>query len=121
MNLLNLNKQTIIMGLSGGKDSSCLLHMLISYYKDYNIIPVIINHNLRENSHKESLKIKNYWEQVYKINVGIINWEKPISNQKKAREFRLLNLSIFAIKNNSNKVFLGHNYEDKIETYLMKI
>ena len=121
MNLLNLNKQTIIMGLSGGKDSSCLLHMLISYYKDYNIIPVIINHNLRENSHKESLKIKNYWEQVYKINVGIINWEKPISNQKKAREFRLLNLSIFAIKNNSNKVFLGHNYEDKIETYLMRV
>ncbi len=120
MNVVKFNKETIIVGLSGGKDSSCLLHML-NFHDNYNIIPVIINHNLRENSEKEALEIKNYWKKVHKINVHIINWKNPISNQKKAREFRLLNLSIFAIKNNSNKVFLGHNYEDKIETYLMRV
>lgn len=113
-------KEIIIIALSGGKDSSCLLHMALEFYKKNIILPVIINHNLRENSYKEALEIQNYWKK-YNINVYIINWQKPISNQTKAREFRLLNLSFFAIKNKSNIVFLGHNYEDKIETYLMRI
>lgn len=118
--ILNNNK-IIIVALSGGKDSSCLLHMVMNNYKNNTIIAVIINHNLRENSYEEALEIKKYWQSIYNINIYIINWNNPISKQVKAREFRLLNLSIFAIKNNSNIVFLGHNYEDKIETYLMRL
>jgi tRNA(Ile)-lysidine synthetase-like protein len=120
INLYSNNNQKIIVALSGGKDSSGLLHMVLEKFPKNKIIPVIINHNLREESSQEAEAIKKYWRKTFNIKVHIINWTNPIGKQVKAREFRLLNLAIFAMKNNSEMVFLGHNFEDKLETYLIR-
>jgi tRNA(Ile)-lysidine synthetase-like protein len=119
--LLN-NSKKIIVALSGGKDSSSLLKLTQKYCQLNNInlfSAVIINHNLREESKKEAENVAEYWRKN-KIKVVIIHWENPISNQKKAREFRLLQLAIYAIRNKVDTIVLGHTLQDKIETYLLR-
>lgn len=116
------DSKKVIVALSGGKDSSLCLLETKKFCKIYNIKFVgglIINHNLREESYLEALEIKKYWKN-FKINVKIISWLNPISSQKKAREFRLFSLSNFAYKNSIDTIVLGHNFQDKIETFLMR-
>jgi tRNA(Ile)-lysidine synthetase-like protein len=112
----------IIVALSGGKDSSCALYNTIKYCQIYNKIlhsAVIVNHNLRPSSAQEAIQIKKYWKNK-KIKVVIIHWKNPIKNQNKARQFRLLSLSMYATRYNIDTIVLGHNLEDKIETFLMR-
>ena len=50
--ILNKN-DTIVIGLSGGPDSMCLLNIIMSLNKDIKIICAHINHNIREESKAE--------------------------------------------------------------------
>lgn len=124
MNLAILStSKKILVALSGGKDSSVALHLTQEYCKKYNKIfhgAVIINHNLRPESYIEAINVAQYWTKKG-ISVDIIDWNNPIHNQKKAREFRLMQLSLYAIRNNIDTIVLGHNLQDKLETYLMRL
>ena len=44
------DNDTIVVGLSGGPDSMCLLDILLSLNKNIKIICAHINHNIREES-----------------------------------------------------------------------
>jgi len=112
----------IMVALSGGKDSSAALQLTIDYCAQHKQLldgGVIINHNLRTNSTEEAQKVAQYWQQKG-IKISIIHWKNPIGNQKKAREFRLLQLALYAHRHQVDTVVLGHNLQDKIETYLMR-
>ena len=52
-----------ILGLSGGIDSMVLLHLIKNFMDDkknvyINCIPIVIDHNLRENSDIEAMEVK---------------------------------------------------------------
>lgn len=121
MHLLQ-SSQRIIVALSGGKDSSTALQLTYDYCREQNKIlhgAVIINHNFRCTSSSEAQQVKAYWK-TKNVNVTIINWNNPIFNQKSAREFRLMQLAMYATKHQVDTVILGHTLMDKIETYLMR-
>ena len=45
---------SVVIGLSGGKDSMCLLDLLMKLNKKITIIAAHINHNIREESNEEA-------------------------------------------------------------------
>ena len=63
LNSLLKDKDIVIIGLSGGPDSMCLLNILLSLKKDLKIICAHINHNIRKESIEELEFIKNYCKE----------------------------------------------------------
>jgi len=115
----------IIVAVSGGPDSICLLHML--YTNNYNIYVVHFNHMLRETAINDTNFVIDFCNKL-KIDYEIINIdvktytsENKLSTEEAAREMRYSNLYDIAKKINANKIALGHNLNDKIETILMNI
>ena len=60
LNSLLKKNDTIVIGLSGGPDSMCLLNIIMSLKKEIKIVCAHINHNIREESKNEMKFIKKY-------------------------------------------------------------
>ena len=60
LNSLLKDDDTVVIGLSGGPDSMCLLNILLSLNKQIKIVCAHINHNIRKESQEELLFIKDY-------------------------------------------------------------
>ena len=56
---------SVVIGLSGGKDSMCLLDLLMKLNKKITIIAAHINHNIREESNEEAKIIEKYCKVKY--------------------------------------------------------
>jgi tRNA(Ile)-lysidine synthetase-like protein len=117
-------EEKIAVALSGGRDSTVALHQTLekcenSLNKKF-YCAIIIDHNMRKESYLEARQVKQYWKLKGVKVVILRNRNRKLLNQKQAREFRLNMLSFFALKNNINTIVLGHNLEDKIETYLLR-
>ena len=67
------NNATLVVGVSGGPDSMCLLNLLleIKEEKRFNIVVAHINHNLREESDEEYEFVKKFSEDHNLLFEGI--------------------------------------------------
>ena len=121
----------IIVGCSGGADSTALAILLFSYSikKNIDIKLVYVNHNLRNiayiNNEKKyvknlakKLKLKYSSPEITK-NEFKINHKSSVENT--ARILRFDKLANEAKKFNSKSIFLGHTSTDKAETILFNI
>ena len=121
----------IIVGCSGGADSTALAILLFSYSikKNIGIKLVYVNHNLRDiayiNNEKKyvknlakKLKLKYSSPEITK-NEFKINHKSSVENT--ARILRFDKLANEAKKFNSKSIFLGHTSTDKAETILFNI
>ena len=54
------DNDVVVVGLSGGPDSMCLLDILIKLNKRLKIIAAHINHNIRKESEKEAIFVEEY-------------------------------------------------------------
>ena len=94
--LKNLNSNNkFILGLSGGTDSMALLHLFKNFMEDkrnisINCIPIIIDHNLRDESEIESKEVKKISQNLgFETQIKKINAFKPNGNiQNWARKQR---------------------------------
>ena len=116
----------IIVGFSGGPDSRLLLDFLLTAIKNprENIIVAHVNYKLREDeSEKDENLVTKICEQenliLEKSDNKIDKNSKGI--QEKARNIRLHFFKDLSIKYGTNKVFLGHNYNDHVETIMLNI
>ena len=121
--LLNEN-DTLIVGLSGGPDSMCLLSILKNFPISLNIICAHINHNIRQESNDEELFIIDYCKK----NNLIIETTKFPKKAKDAdyseaelREMRYKYFEEIVRKYNAQYLFTAHHGDDLIETILMRI
>ena len=82
---LNGNNK-FILGLSGGIDSMTLLHLIKKFIDDkknvsINCMPIIIDHNLREDSEKESKEVKKISQNLgFDTQIKKITLSKPNGN-----------------------------------------
>lgn len=125
-----LDKDKILVAISGGKDSQALLNILFSLKKkapvDFEILPVHIDAGF-QGSFAEDLG--QYVEQAYgplKIeykNYGILahspeNTENPCFLCSRLRRNRLFEM---AKEQGCQKIALGHNKDDIIETLFINM
>ena len=123
-------KDTVLVGVSGGIDSISLLYSLY-YLKDdlkCNLIVAHANHGLRgEQSDREAEFVKEIASELKmpyvreKIDVLGYMTEKGLSKQAAARELRYALFEKAARQYSANKVALGHTADDQAETVLMRL
>ena len=113
---------TIAVAVSGGPDSMALLFLLNVWIKNNKgkIIALIVNHNLRKNSLAEARSVSTY---ITKKNIKskIINIRKDKVSKRsmtEARTNRYNALTKYCSNKNILHLFLGHQKDDNIETYV---
>ena len=114
---------TIVIGVSGGPDSMCLLSFLNKTVIDINlnIIVAHVNHNVRKEAASEEEFVKNYT-----INNGYIfesiKLPKITGNfESKARRLRYDFFEKLIVKYKAKYLFTAHHGDDLVETIIMRL
>ncbi len=116
---------TLVVGVSGGPDSLCLLHTL--YHLGYPTIAMHVNHGLRPEADEESKRVEqfaiNLGVDFISCGIGVRDYarEVSVSIEEAARILRYNALFEQAKKFNAYAVVVGHNADDQIETILMHL
>jgi len=119
----------IVIGVSGGPDSMCLLHILNELKNELkiNIFVAHINHMIREEADEETEYVKEMCKNmniecyVQKVDVQKQAEENKLGTEEMGRNIRYNFFDEVAKKTNSNKIATAHNSNDKVETVLMNI
>ena len=125
------NGDKIVIGVSGGPDSMCLLNILKKLKEDntlkFKIIVAHVNHMIRKEAKDDEKYVENYCKnnglEFYAKSIEV---EKIANNSKKGTEEtgRIVRYNFFeeVLKNtNSNKIAIAHNKNDKVETIIMNV
>lgn len=126
--MLSFNDRVLI-GVSGGPDSVTLLNVLLSFKKRYNLSFFIahLDHMLRGKESDEDVNfVKNLAQElgltceVKSCNLIKIARKEHLTLEEAARKCRYKFYLETAKKFVVNKVALGHNADDQVETVLMR-
>ena len=114
----------VAVAVSGGPDSMAIVFLLNKWIKKNkgNLIALIVDHQLRKDSNLEAQHIKKYLSQ-HKINSKLFKVNKRNvvkKTMREARENRFNKLIKFCYKNNIFHLFVGHHYDDNLETFLLR-
>ncbi|HZJ86854.1 MAG TPA: tRNA lysidine(34) synthetase TilS [Erysipelothrix sp.] len=110
----------IIVAVSAGPDSMCLLHKLTQEYQ--NIVVAHVNYHKRETSMRDEKTVRNYAKEC-----GVLFYKKDFTQtvqhnfQHEARIFRYAFFKELYDKYNASALYLGHHLDDDLETYLMQL
>ncbi|WP_040213821.1 tRNA lysidine(34) synthetase TilS [Clostridium polynesiense] len=120
----------VLVALSGGPDSVCLIHLLHTLEEELNIkcFAAHINHCLRgEDSDKDEAYAEELCGRLNitffskKIDINLWAKEKGISTEMAGREARYDFFEFIKNEYSLNKIALAHNANDQAETILMRM
>jgi len=120
----------LVVGVSGGVDSMVLLHLLSSYRQELGLFLIVahVNHGLRpDESEKEAELVKNESERLGlpfeygQFNVREFKRAGGLSVQDAGRRIRFHFFKSLLLKYDAQKIALGHNAEDQVETVLLRL
>ncbi|MBN2168371.1 MAG: tRNA lysidine(34) synthetase TilS [Actinobacteria bacterium] len=120
----------VVVSVSGGPDSLALLLYLeeLAPFMKLDLHVFHLDHMIRgEESRQEAEFVRNFSEsrglpvEVVSENVGEQAVGSRLSKQHFAREVRLARLNEYADKIGAARIAVGHNADDQVETYLMRI
>ena len=123
-NFIFENYPQISVAVSGGPDSMCLLFLLKEWIKKRKgfLVALIINHQLRADSNIEANFVRDYltenkiFSKIIRINNKKII-KKTMSEARKNRFDCLIN---YCKNNKILHLFLGHHFDDNLETFLIR-
>lgn len=123
-----LRRETILVGVSGGPDSTALTYLLHALSSEYALKLHIahLDHLLRRDSHKDAEFVQKLGE---KLKIPVTCGKVDVKNLAKqggsleeiARNARLCFLFDLSKNIRADKIALGHNLDDQAETVLMRI
>lgn len=122
--------ETVLVGLSGGPDSVCLLRALkmLSGKYDIKLCAVYVDHGLRPGeTGKEIQFCKNLCESlnvpfmIKKIDVKGLADARGLNKQEAGRILRYDAFETSAFEAKASKIALGHNLDDQVETFFMRV
>lgn len=129
------NNDRIVIGVSGGPDSMCLLDALFTlkdtfaneYNINYSILVAHVNHMIREESEYEKKYVENFCIERHipfyylKENVEQKAKELKMSVEACGRKIRYDFFRKIMKQNGANKIAVAHNFDDNVETILLNI
>lgn len=127
------NGDRIVLGVSGGPDSICMLNILNDIRNDkklhieFDIIVAHVNHLIREESKDDELFVKQFCKEInvefYSKSIDIKKMANnyKIGTEEAGRNARYQFFDEILEKTNSNKIAIAHNKNDKVETIIMNI
>ncbi len=119
----------VVAGVSGGADSVCMLHLLLTLQEELGIEIFVahLNHLFRKESHFEFEYVRSLaksWRLPFygaRIDVPAYSDKQKKSAQLAARECRYFFFLKAASYFNAEKVATGHHANDQAETVLINI
>lgn len=120
----------IVVAVSGGPDSVCLLHILhrLSNQMDISLFVAHLNHQIRGlEAHLDSLYVMKLCDSlnipcfIKSIDVPKYCEDNKVGLEDGARMQRYKMFNEIKAKVGANKVAIGHNKNDQVETVLMRI
>lgn len=124
----------VIVGFSGGPDSLCLLHALNRLPEELNLIPVHVNHQLRENADSEQRHAEALCREMgllcrsRAIDCRSLAAQWKVSVEEAGRKARYqifsetgLELVRQGVPKEKIYIALAHNSDDQCETVLQRI
>jgi len=123
------NGDKIVIGVSGGPDSICLLHILTELKQALNIEIVVahINHMIRSVADSETKYVQDFCKRinvpcfVKKVNVLEIAKNEKKGTEEVGRNERYAFFNEVLEKTNSNKIATAHNSNDRAETVILNL
>ncbi len=127
-NLIQKNDK-IVIGVSGGPDSMCLLDILYCLKDDLEISLVVshINHGIRKEAEEETKYVEEYCNKrnipifIKRVNVKEIAKQQKLGTEEMGRNIRYNFFEEVAKITKANKIATAHNLNDNAETILMNI
>ena len=119
----------IVIGVSGGPDSMCLLDILYCLKEKLQIELVVshINHGLRKEAEEETKYVEEYCKKrnipifIKRVNVKQLADEQKLGTEEMGRNIRYNFFEEVAKIAKANKIATAHNLNDNAETILMNI
>lgn len=124
LNQLLHDDDVVVVGISGGPDSMCLLSLLCNLKEKYNltIIGAHVNHKLRVESDDEALFVKDYCTNngiIYEY-MEILDYSKDnLENEARIKRYAFFDTLIE--KYNAKYLMTAHHGDDLVETILMRL
>lgn len=127
------NGDKIVVGVSGGPDSICLLNVLYELNKNkeinlnFEIIVAHVNHMIRQEASSDEEFVRKYCEDKEilflskRIDIVNIAKIKKIGTEEAGREERYNFFKEILERYNGNKIATAHTKCDNAETVLMNI
>jgi tRNA(Ile)-lysidine synthase len=122
--------ERLIVGVSGGMDSMVLLHMLNAYRQelDLSLIVAHVNHGLRpDESAREAELVQKESERLglpfeyEQFDAKEFQKAAGLSLQDAGRRIRFHFFNNLLSKYHAQKIALGHNADDQVETVLLRL
>ena len=121
----------IVVGVSGGPDSMCLLNILYNINKStplkFSIIVCHINHMIREEAILDEKYVENFCKKndieyyIKRIDVREFANNNKIGTEEAGRIIRYNFFDEILEKTNSNKIAIANNKNDNVETIIMHL
>ena len=127
-NLIQENDK-IVVGVSGGPDSICLLDILIKLKKElnFNICVAHINHGIRDDAYDDAEYVEKFCKNnnidfyLKQADVTYISKTKKIGLEEAGRKVRYDFFEEIFKKVNGTKIATAHTASDNAETVLMNL
>jgi tRNA(Ile)-lysidine synthase len=120
--------ETVVVGVSGGPDSLCLLHLLCQLCPQYDLSLHVahLHHGLRGSDADGEAEfvqaVADEWGlpcSTERVDVPGLAGEHKLSLEEAARRARYAFLGQVAAREGANAIAVGHNADDQAETILM--
>lgn len=113
------------VAVSGGSDSTALLHLLVAISRDAGItlFAATVDHGLRPEAADEAASVAALCAElgVSHVTLKWLGWDRSGNLQDQARRARYDLLRNWAIGQNIPVIALGHTADDQAETVLMRL
>ncbi len=121
----------VLVGLSGGKDSLALVHILKYMQQhapfEFEFEACTINYGMEDENYsylRDHCKEHNIKHTIYNTNIYKVANETIRENSSFCSYFSRMRrgaLYSFAVENGFNKVALGHHFDDMVESFFMNM
>ena len=120
----------VLIGLSGGPDSVCLLHLLLRIQErlDLTLHAIYVNHNLRPDEVPCEISFCEKTCREIGVNfvlksIDVVGYQRQqrLSRQEAGRELRYKAFDEAAVELGASRIALAHNADDQAETIFMRL